>query len=124
MTVYLLHFDRPISNGHTTQHYLGFAVDGRLRDRLGAHAAGRGARLTAVARERGIGWRLVRTWPGATRSDERNLKNRKNGHQLCPLCTPATRWALALPSGWSRRRLCRPRTAFVVASQPITTQER
>lgn len=116
MTLYLLHFDRPISDDHTTQHYLGYAHDGGLRSRLEAHAAGRGARLTEVAHERGIGWKLVRTWPGAGRSDERHLKRRKYGTLLCPVCSPRCRRGLSLPSGWSRRRLRRPRTVFVVAS--------
>ena len=62
-----MNFARPISPAHTCQHYLGWAedVDARLAD----HAAGRGARLTQVALERGIGWRLVRTWAGEMRQD-------------------------------------------------------
>lgn len=82
-TVYLLHFDRPISGKHTAQHYLGYAdlLTFRLRD----HAKGRGARLTQVAKERGIRWQLVRTWEGG-RALERKLKNRKNAPALCPVC--------------------------------------
>lgn len=115
VTLYLLHFDRPIADGFPCQHYLGFTND-KLAGRLLDHANGRGARLTQVARERGIGWTLVRTWPGATRSDERHLKRRKYGSRLCPLCRPSTSRGLALPSGWSRRRVYRPRTVFVVPS--------
>lgn len=119
MTVYLLHFDRPIADGYPCQHYLGFTDAGRstLAHRLADHAAGRGARLTQVARERGIGWQLVRTWPGATRGDERHLKARKYGTLLCPVCSPRSRRGLSLPSGWSRKRLCRPRLRFVVTSE-------
>jgi predicted GIY-YIG superfamily endonuclease len=81
--VYLLHFDRPISDAHTCQHYLGWAKS--LKKRITEHKAGTGARLTAVALERGISFEVVRTWPGG-RALERQLKNRKNGHKLCPLC--------------------------------------
>lgn len=82
--VYLLHFAQPISPNHTTQHYLGWASD--LGDRLAEHSAGTGARLTQVARERGISFTLARTWHG-DRSLERQLKRRKAAPRLCPLCT-------------------------------------
>ena len=83
-TTYLLHFTAPISPAHTAQHYLGWASD--LGARLRAHAAGGGARLTQVALERGIGWRLVRTWEGETRADERRHKRGAHGARLCPVC--------------------------------------
>lgn len=117
--MYLLHFDRPISDRHTTQHYLGFVVDGQLGRRMELHARGAGARLTAVALTRGIGWQLARTWPGATRVDERHLKNNKEGRQLCPVCSPRCRRAMTLPSGWSRRRLRRPGSAYLVPSRAL-----
>ena len=83
--VYLLHFDSPIAPGiHTCQHYIGWAED--VFKRLEEHAAGRGARLTEVAKERGITFRLARVWPGETRSFERRLKNWKMGPRLCPIC--------------------------------------
>lgn len=85
MAVYLLHFETPIAPGrHTCQHYIGSAK--RLRDRIAEHRAGRGARLTQVALERGIAFRVVRTWPDGGRQLERRLKNQKNGHRLCPVC--------------------------------------
>jgi hypothetical protein len=83
-TTYLLHFCRPISSAHTTQHYLGWAA--HLDTRLAEHARGSGARLTQVAIERGIGWRLVRTWDGETRTDERRHKRGAHGARLCPEC--------------------------------------
>jgi predicted GIY-YIG superfamily endonuclease len=82
-TVYLLHFDRPISPKHTAQHYIGWTS--YLPGRALAHLQGRGARLTQVARERGIGFVIARTWPG-DRYFERYLKNRKNAPKLCPIC--------------------------------------
>jgi predicted GIY-YIG superfamily endonuclease len=81
--VYLLHFERPISEHHTTQHYIGSAAD--VAARLEEHRSGRGARLTQVAVERGIGFEVVREWAGG-RDMERTLKNRKNAPKLCPLC--------------------------------------
>lgn len=83
---YLIHFDRPISPDHTCQHYIGYTMRS-LRERMADHRSGRGARLTQVARERGIGFRCVRTWRNASRSLERQLKNRKDApKRLCPVC--------------------------------------
>jgi predicted GIY-YIG superfamily endonuclease len=81
--VYLLHFDSPISENHTTQHYIGYADD--VNARIKEHKAGHGARLTQVANERGIGFEVVRIWEG-DRKYERQLKNRKNAPRLCPIC--------------------------------------
>lgn len=85
-TVYLLHFERPISPLHTCQHYLGWCLD--LDARIAAHRSGAGARLTQVAVERGIGFEVVRTWPGS-RTFERLLKARKDTPRLCPVCCQA-----------------------------------
>jgi predicted GIY-YIG superfamily endonuclease len=81
--VYLLHFSDPISPLHTAQHYLGWTND--LGQRLADHAAGRGARLTQVALERGISWQLAAIWPG-DRAYERWLKSRKCSPRFCPIC--------------------------------------
>lgn len=82
--VYLLHFEAPIAPGvHTCQHYIGYAHD--LEQRLREHQTGHGARLTQVARQRGIPWKLARLWHG-DRTLERRLKNRKNTPTLCPIC--------------------------------------
>jgi len=78
--IYLLHFDQPYRHA---KHYTGFAVD--LDRRLIAHTCGRGARLTAVVAQAGIGWRLARVWPG-TRSTERALKNQGGASRRCPIC--------------------------------------
>jgi hypothetical protein len=71
-TVYLLHFAEPF--GHA-RHYLGWAGPGNLSARLAHHAAGTGANLLRHVGKAGIGWELVRTWPG-DRHLERRLKNR------------------------------------------------
>ncbi len=81
---YLLHFDKPIADGHPCQHYLGWSEN--LVERLKAHKDGLGARLTQVAKERGIGWTLAAVWSGVTREFERKLKNRRNAPKMCPVC--------------------------------------
>ena len=81
-TVYLLHLDAP-GVGHA-RHYSGWTTD--LEARLAEHAAGRGARLLAVARSAGVGWTLARTWPGASRARERQLKRQGGASRRCPLC--------------------------------------
>ena len=53
---YIAHFSRPLGNHAKwramANHYVGFAVD--LAERIAAHEAGRGARITAAAVEHGI----------------------------------------------------------------------
>ncbi len=97
---YLLHFDEPIGDlGNPrgqAQHYLGSSDD--VPARLADHAAGHGARLTQVVKERGIGWRLVRTWPGG-RAVERALKDLHAGRQLCPECTAHPRPTRKITAG-------------------------
>lgn len=84
--IYLLHFDSPISDKHTCQHYIGW-TSRRLFLRIQDHRKGlrQAARLTQVAKERGISFKVVRTWRGS-RNDERKLKNRKESPMLCPIC--------------------------------------
>lgn len=81
--VYLIHFDSPISSKHTAQHYIGFA--NHVSKRFAHHKKGTGARLTQVANERNIDYKIVRTWEG-DRELERKLKNQKNAPRLCPIC--------------------------------------
>lgn len=85
MTVYLIHFAKPISDRHTTQHYIGYTDD--LDTRLDTHRRGLGCRLAAVAKERGIDFVLARTWEG-DRATERQIKRWKSGPKLCPICNP------------------------------------
>jgi predicted GIY-YIG superfamily endonuclease len=91
MTVYLIHFERPLGDLSNprgqAQHYIGFTED--LAARLDAHRKGNGSAIMAAVGREGIGWRLVRTWEGG-RDVERALKDRKNARRLCPICNP---WA-------------------------------
>lgn len=80
MTVYLIHFKRPLAHA---RHYLGSCED--LEKRLERHRQGRGARLMEVIKERGIEWECVRTWEGG-RDVERKLKNQKHAWRHCPVC--------------------------------------
>lgn len=87
MTVYLIHFDQPYKHA---RHYTGFCEADDPAERIAEHAAGRGARLLAVIKEAGITWRVARVYPGATRTDERQMK-KHSAARRCPLCTPAPR---------------------------------
>lgn len=82
--IYLLHFERPISEWHTCQHYVGF-TDMTPENRLAQHKNGYGARLTQVANERGIDYWMVRLWHG-DRADERKFKSLKAANYYCPIC--------------------------------------
>ena len=85
MAVYLICFDRPISPKHTCRHYLGYADN--VNARVNHHKKGTSkVRLFEVAKERGIGFKVVRVWEDADRKEERRLKNQKNSGLLCPLC--------------------------------------
>ncbi len=80
-TVYLLHFDQRYQHAG---HYTGWADD--LDQRLAAHQRGAGARLVEVITQAGIGFRLARIWPGASRARERSLKNSGGASRYCPIC--------------------------------------
>lgn len=83
--VYLLHFNRPISEKHTCQHYLGYG-DGPERIAVQRQGGPNAARLCQVAKERGIGFVVARIWADGDRTLERQLKKRKAGPRLCPRC--------------------------------------
>jgi predicted GIY-YIG superfamily endonuclease len=89
-TIYTLHFDRPYKHA---AHYTGWAKD--LRARLAEHAAGRGARLLAVVKAAGIGWRLAATQEG-TRSEERRLKQH-GAARRCPVCQAGKETQMTAP---------------------------
>jgi len=70
---------------HHAGHYTGLAECSGLVNRLGEHAAGRGARLVQVVLAAGCLVELVRVWPDGTYWLERSLKNR-HGTTVCPRC--------------------------------------
>ena len=81
MSVYLIHFAEPY---HHAKHYLGWSPE--VQARFNAHLHGKGARLTQVVHDNGIGMMLVRVWEDGDRKLERKLKNR-HSPQLCPICS-------------------------------------
>lgn len=87
MTVYLIHFDRPLGDPNnprgTASHYIGYTDN--LERRLKEHAEGRGAAIMRAVWLAGIPWHVVRTWEGG-RDLERKLKRRKKARCLCPIC--------------------------------------
>jgi hypothetical protein len=56
-----------------------------VQARVNAHLHGKGARLTEVVHDAGIGMMWVRTWEDGDRKLERKLKNR-HSPQLCLIC--------------------------------------
>jgi hypothetical protein len=85
--IYLAHLDERIGSG--AQHYLGWTSN--LEAREEAHRNGRGAKLLREARRLGVDWRVVRTWDGKTRTDERGMKRGGSLARFCPQCCKAYR---------------------------------
>jgi len=81
--VYLLHFNQPYRHA---QHYIGYCEEEHLKERFERHLKGNGAKLIQVVTQAGITLEIARTWPGADRTFERQLKNRKKSKDLCPIC--------------------------------------
>jgi hypothetical protein len=81
--VYLLHFEQRYEHaGHYTGHADNF------NNRVAEQASGdsRAARLLQVIAQAGIGFRLARVWPGASKGYERSLKNSGGASRYCPIC--------------------------------------
>jgi hypothetical protein len=81
--VYLLHFDQRYEHAG---HYTGHADDFRIRVAEQASGDRRAARLLQVITQAGIGFRLARVWPGASKAYERSLKNSGGASRYCPVC--------------------------------------
>lgn len=84
MTVYLLHFDEPVYGN--SRHYIGFTTN--LEQRLAMHRSGRGARITSIARKKGIAWHLAHVWEDGDKNFERKLKKSAAAKKFCDICTP------------------------------------
>ena len=104
MTVYLLHFDKPLigvrrnpaaQRTQIAQHYLGYAGD--VAARIERHRSGQGARLLEVITQAGITFQLAATWPGG-RDEERRLKRQHHAARLCPICQCEQRNGVTLKS--------------------------
>ncbi len=90
---YLIHFDEPIGNA---KHYLGFAPD--LQNRMVKHRSNKGAKLTAIANNKGITYRVVRIWkvPEPFYKAEKYLKG-LGAADLCPHCSRYINAFMPLP---------------------------
>jgi len=91
MAVYLIHSDIELGTGvkGRAQHYLGYAEDYRLWQRLSEHALV-GSTNPAIIRaflSRGATLRLVRVWPDGGRALEKYLKSMGQQRRLCPVCS-------------------------------------
>ena len=83
MTVYLIHFDRPLAHA---QHYVGYTKN--LRRRLREHSRGRFSPLMAAVNQAGIPWVVARVWAAGDRELERKIKASHHTARFCPLCDP------------------------------------
>jgi hypothetical protein len=87
MSVYLLHYDRPIGDIDSrfgyAQHYTGSSPD--LARRLAEHERDSDVKIMAAVRKAGIGWTLARTWEGG-RVRERQIKIQGGASRHCPVC--------------------------------------
>lgn len=104
MAVYLLHLDRPLSDGKA-RHYIGWAAsEENARRLLRRHQRGKAySRFTYHAALQGIDMALVSLWPSASKGFERRLKDEKNAWRHCPIC----RAARGFPPLKPRRDMCR-----------------
>lgn len=87
--LYLLHSTKPLTTkgGRETNHYLGFAEEDKIWQRVKQHQNDQSnVKIIHAFHKVGGQLLLVRVWPGATRDDERRVKH--SGHQrtLCPVC--------------------------------------
>lgn len=87
--LYLIHatkdLDRPTTGG--VRHYIGFAEDHNIWQRLRQHAKNQSnVRIIKAFHAVGAELLLVRLWPGATRDDERRVKSSRHPILLCPIC--------------------------------------
>jgi hypothetical protein len=116
---YLIHLEEPVAHA---RHYLGWCKQAN-GNREAEHRSGNGARLLAVAKDRGIAFRVVRTWPAADRRFERRLKNTANARILCPSCNPDS-WARQIPVAGEPRRTPRRKPRETSGRTASQRQER
>lgn len=92
-TVYLLHFAEPLGNpdrpnrAGLAQHYIGWAKDGRLLERIAEDQAGgpTAPKIMQAAARLGIASELARLWEGGP-EQERRIKRQGGASRFCPLC--------------------------------------
>lgn len=82
MTVYVLHFDPPYKHA---RHYIGFC-EGTVEKRFERHCNGNGNPLVKAAKNAGSKITVAHVFEGASRTFERQLKNRRDVCKWCKLC--------------------------------------
>jgi hypothetical protein len=79
MTVYVLSFSQPLGNPDkchsAAQTYTGWCRSEHPQYRFKTHLRGAGAAIVRAAVERSLDVRIAAVIPGATRADERRIKN-------------------------------------------------
>lgn len=89
-SVYIIHFDRAF---HHARHYVGWAQDNNVEERMLKHMNGQGSSLLRAVNGENIPWLIARVWHNADRNFERWLKNQKRTAMFCPHCTDKPRRA-------------------------------
>jgi hypothetical protein len=74
-----------LSNALTNSRQIQHWAD-NLDQRIAQHQRGAGARLVEVITQAGIGFRVARLWPGASKAQERSLKNSGGASRYCLIC--------------------------------------
>lgn len=83
MAVYLLHIDPPLRH---SGHYVGYAADDKLAERIRRHQNGTGGALPREAVRHGSTITLAHVWPNATQKFERYVKRHGGAGRWCPMC--------------------------------------
>ena len=85
--VYVIHFHGTVCG--KARHYTGFAwTREHMEERIAKHRKGVGAKFTALANFKGIGWRVVRVFRADGPYDEIRVK--RYARFLCPVCQSST----------------------------------
>lgn len=82
--LYLLHFERGLTNGRNS-HYLGYA-DADPEQRIKRHRQGHGAAFAKEAKRQGIAFVVAGIWHDMTTADERRVKRQKHHRRFCRSC--------------------------------------
>lgn len=81
--VYLICFNQKLSHA---KHYIGCSDEIDPCIRLAYHKKGNGAKILHALNKIGIEYDIVRIWPNASWTFEKELKRYKNSWRLCPIC--------------------------------------
>lgn len=109
MAVYLLHFSEPLQRvrGPGAQHYLGWAPDRSVAQRLAKHMAGTsGVKVVDALHKHGSVPMLAKMWPGGDRALERYLKQLGHLKRHCPVCR-SDELKHHREGKWARRQLAK-----------------